>query len=63
MKTFKLYGSSSGCCLKFDLYVEKKVRRFQVNTGKTCDLVIYLMDGYKKLAYIVYTGNFYTGPD
>ena len=31
--------------------------------GKTYDLIMHLLDGYKKLGYIVFMDNFSTGLD
>ena len=63
MKTFKLCGSSGGYCLKFDLHVGKTSEEVISKYEKAYDLVIRLLDGYKKLGYIVSVDNFYTGPD
>ena len=58
MKTFKLCHSSSGYCLKFDLYVGKTCEEVTSKYGKTYDLVMRLLDGYKKLGYISIYGQF-----
>ena len=62
MKPFKLCGSSGGC-LKFDLYVGKTSEEVISKNEKVYDLVMHLLDGYKKLGYIVFMDNFHTGPD
>ena len=63
MKTFKLCDSSSGYCLKFNLYVGKTSEEVISKCRKTYDFVVRILDGYKKLGYIVFMDNFYAGPD
>ena len=52
MKTFKLCDFSSGYCLKFHLRVGKTSEDFISKYGKIYDLVMRLLDGYKKLGLL-----------
>jgi len=61
IKTFKLCDSSNGYCSNFDIYVGE-TNNVVSKYGKTYDLVMKLLENYKKQGYIVFMDNFYTSP-
>ena len=58
IKTFKLCDSTNGYCCSFGETGNQTVSKY----GKTYDLVMSLLQNYKKQGYIVYMDNFYTSP-
>ena len=62
IKTFKLCDSTNGYCCSFDIYVGEIGNQTVSRYGKTYNLVMSLLENYKKQGYIVYMANFYTSP-
>ena len=62
IKTFKLGDSTNGYCCSFDIYVGQTGNQTVSKYGKTYDLVMSLLQNYKKQGYIVYMDKFYTSP-
>ena len=58
IKTFELCDSTNGYCCSFGETGNQTVSKY----GKTYDLVMSLLQNYKKQGYIVYMDNFYTSP-
>ena len=59
IKTFKLCDSTNGYCCSFDIYVGETGNQTVSKHGKTYDLVMSLLENYKKQGYM---DNFYTSP-
>ena len=52
--------STNGYCCSFDIYVGETGNQTVSKYRKTYDLVMSLLENYKKQRYIVYMDNFYT---
>ena len=62
IKTFTLCDSTNGYCCSFDINVGETGNQTISKYRKTYDLVMSLLENYKKQGYIVYMDNFYTSP-